>query len=150
MRVRAFAFAVFLVACSRSETTPAGPIDSADLTKQLPAGTTAPAELDARDGTMTACPGGKGDTPAHFHAHWKTFKSNGAQYIASYAVDLLTAVPGLVVKVDAPATVSPLIINGAPLSVAKLTLKCSRSTGKTQIDEPAILYLRADGEGGVR
>lgn len=148
MRARIWVFAWCAVACSKGATTPAGPIGGGDV--PLPAGMTVPAALDGHDSTITTCMGGKGDTPAKLHAHWKTFTANGTLYVASYSFDLLTAVPGLAVKLDGPAKVSSFSVNNLPLTSAKITLKCTR-TGDSKVifEEPAIVYLRADGIGGA-
>lgn len=139
-----------LAACSKGPSTAAGPIGHVDLTSRLPAGVAVPADATAREATLSVCPGGKGDPPASIKVRWKTFATEKTSYVASYEVALEKQISGFTIVLDGDPKVTSLE-TPPPSTIVEITLKCTRVESRTlTFEEPAIVYLRADGVSSVR
>lgn len=151
--VRGLLFPVLLIVapgCSKSPTTPAGPLGEIDLRAQLPSGVSPPAALVTHKAKTTVCVGDASHPGAEIEITWKTFEAGANAYVTWASFEVTAPAQALTVTLAKHADVgsSNLGVGDPYRALVTASVQCKREM--SGFHQTGSEFVQFDGDGKIQ
>lgn len=140
---------LLLLGCTKTKTTPPGPLGDVDFTDKLPKGMTAPPESAQKvyEATQKTCKDAQGKE-IELHVKWWVFEQGPSAHITKAHVDLVHADDGFEVKMGTMSQVGgESLTPGAPWrDLGSVHVKCLRQTFRYSYDGGGFVSFDVNGK----